>query len=198
MIHRTLMVAGALALAGPALAQVNYNEATAGELSANRLAPTNLGSFGLGLNTLTGTFGRFGTTSDFDIDYATFTVPAGMQLDRLRVLTADVGGAVSFLGIEAGSQISVPYDTVDSSTLLGWSHFESANQGQDILAAVGAGPGAIGFQGALGPGTYTLWIMELSTERSFDYAFEFRLVPAPGPAATVLAGAALVSRRRRR
>lgn len=174
--------------ASQASAAISFNEAAGGDLSNNNLAPTNLGPLGLGLSTISGKFGRplnapeGGPADEPDIDYVTFSVAAGQQMDALFVITSDVGGAFAFIGLEAGPQISVPYDTVDASTLLGWHHYGSADQGQDILLPLSVGPGAIGFTGPLGPGTYTLWIMELDQNRQYDYSFGLRVVPTPAAA----------------
>ena len=191
------------ALSSPATAAITFNEATGGDLSNNNLAPTNIGPLGLGVSVISGRSGLpvNATPGDpelqADIDYATFTIAPGQRIDRLEVLISDVGGAFSFIGIERGPQVSVPYDTVDASTLLGWYHYGSADQGQDILLPLSASPGAIGFDGTLGPGTYTLWIMELDRSRQYDYSFGIRVIPTPGAAGLLGLVAAMTLRRRR-
>jgi len=62
--------------------------------------------------------------------------------------------------------------------------------------------GSLGFglstiTGPLGPGTYTLWLMELDQFRAYDWSFELRVVPAPSTAAVLLGAGVLASRRRR-
>jgi hypothetical protein len=193
----------AAAVAPVSLAAMSVNESSAGDFSNNRLAPTNVGPLGLGLSTIAGKFGRplnppkGGPADEPDIDSVTFTIGAGQQLNQLIVQTADVGGAFAFIGLEAGPQISVPHDTVDASTLLGWHHCGSADLNQDILVPLSVGPGAIGFSGPLGPGTYTLWIMELDQNRQYEFSFGFNVVPVPSIAG-VLAGAGVVVAGRRR
>jgi len=182
------------ALSSPATAAITFNEAIGGDLSNNNLAPTNIGPLGLGVSVISGRSGLpvNATPGDpelqADIDYATFTIAPGQRIDRLEVLISDVGGAFSFIGIERGPQVSVPYDTVDASTLLGWYHYGSADS---------ASPGAIGFDGTLGPGTYTLWIMELDRSRQYDYSFGIRVIPTPGAAGLLGLVAAMTLPRRR-
>ena len=185
------------ALAAPAMAGFTYSESVHGDLSGDRLAPSVLiASFGS--NALSGTIGKSLSGPSLDIDYVTMTVPVGMQLTKLNLIKADVGGAVSFIGVQPGPQVSVPYTTSDASPLLGWHHFGGSEVGTDILQAIGAGPGAIGFAGALGPGQYTFWIMELSTAAAREYAFEFVVIPGPSTTLlTAMSGVMVWSRRRR-
>lgn len=196
-------IALSVGLAAPSLAAITFNEAVNGDASDDPTAPTNLGSLGFGLSTITGKFGRppnaplGGPADEPELDYISFTVPAGGQLDSFRVLSVDIGGAFSFLAIEAGPQVSVPWFTVDPSPLLGWYHYGSVDLNVDILPGMGVGQGAIGFSGPLGPGTYTLWLMELDQFRAYDWSFELRVVPAPSTAAVLLGAGVLASRRRR-
>lgn len=195
-IWATALTAGAASLAS---AGVTYDESVSGDLSDDRLAPSTL-LLGSGLNTLTGTFGISLTSDMPDLDYVTITVPVGYVLDGFTVLAANVGGAFSFVGIQAGSVVTIPYDwTSVNSPLLGWAHFGTASVGSDILGELGAAPGAGGFQGPLGAGNYTLWIMELDTSRAYSYAFGLHLaqVPAPGVLALVALAAGLAVPRRR-
>ncbi len=185
MLHRRFnLVASAAVLfaASTASAGVHYRESVSGDLSDNRLAPTQLGALDLGANTITGQMGpsQPGSIEDFDLDYVTFTVPAGLQLEKFIVLRSDVGGAVSFVGLQAGPRITVPLNQLDPAPLLGWHHYGSADQGLDILRAIAAGAGAQGFRPPLPAGVYTLWIMELDAARDYEYSFELRLGSACG------------------
>lgn len=167
--------AGALAQTG-----VTYTESIHGDLSNDRLHPTPL-SLAPGANTISGAFGRSPVPDVPDLDYLTVTIPAGSQLSSLVLLNANVGGAYSFIGVHPGAQVSIPYTTSNPAPLLGWTHFGNADQGQDILPAIGAGAGAQHFTPPLPAGTYTFWIMELDTAESRSYSFQFNLTAAPPP-----------------
>ena len=194
-------IAVAAGFATPRVAAgVSYLETVDGDLSNDRFAPSLL-TLGSGTNTITGTFGISATPDMPDLDYLTFTVPEGFVLDEFRVLGANVGGAFSFVGVEAGSMISIPWDWSSvESPLLGWAHFGSASVGLDLLPEMGNAPGAAGFDGPLGAGIYSLWIMELNTSREYSYSFGVHLtaVPAPGALAILSLAITIGVRRRRR
>ncbi|MBU6413674.1 MAG: hypothetical protein KGS45_09375 [Planctomycetes bacterium] len=162
-----------------------YNEAIDGDLSDLRLSPTSR-TLELGTQTLSGKFGPSGAQGIPDLDYLTVTVLAGQQISSLFVRGADVGGGASFIGVQQGTQVTVPYTTVDPSPMLGYTHFYTSSVGEDILPLIGIGPGAIGFQGPLGGGQYTFWIMELADDREFSYSFEFEVMRVPAPATATL------------
>lgn len=189
-----------LLIASPALvarAGFSYTESIHGELSDSRLAPSTL-SASYGSNTLSGTIGKSPSPNIPDLDYVTINIPVGMQLTHINLLQVNVGGAVSFIGVQQGPQVTVPYTTSDASPLLGWHHFGGAEQGTDILQAIGAGPGAIGFAGPLGPGQYTFWIMELNTAAARGYSLEFVVVASPASTLLMAMGVAVAMPRRRR
>lgn len=195
-----VLVTLVLAVAGPASAGVIYREAVDGDLSGNRLAPSQL-TLASGSNLISGTFGATTPTSDtLDLDYITVSVPAGLEFHRLVVTDANVGGAVAFLGMEAGSQISVPHTTASAATLLGWAHYGTSSISADLFPEMSVASGAQGFTAPLGAGQYTLWIMELNTSDTFSYGFDLQLRPVPEPGvlpALLVPAAALVRVRRR-
>lgn len=194
----SVAVVAVLAVAAPAVAGITYNETVDGDFSGNRLAPSSL-NLGNGSNLISGTFGSTTPTSDtFDFDYVTVTVPGGMELHKLVVTNANVGGAFAFIGIEAGTQVSVPYNTSSAATLLGWEHFGSTFVGTDLFPAMRVAPGAQGFTGSLPSGQYTLWIMELNTTDVFSYGFDLQVRPIPEPCALGLVGLGTVGLVRRR
>jgi hypothetical protein len=197
-----------LVIFGPALvaaitvnlhAGLVYDEAIDGDFSDDRFQPTTL-TLGAGLNTLTGTFGGPVIPDVLDLDYVTITVPQGYTLDSFLVLNANVGGAFSFIGMEAGPIVTIPWDwTQIKSPLLGWAHFGSASIGVDLLPEMGNAPGAVGFSGPLTAGTYALWIMELESGSPYDYSFGIHLTAVPGaPGLAALALVPLLRGRRRR
>jgi len=195
-LARSVAFSVACWIATPSLAGFTYTESIDGDLSDNRLAPSSLAA-SFGSNILTGTIGKGPNPNGPDLDYVTITIPVSMQLTQLNLLKANVGGAYSFIAIQQGTQVTVPYTTADASPLLGWHHFGGAEQGTDILQAIGAGPGAIGFAGPLGPGQYTFWIMELNTAAAREFSLELILIPGPATAMLGMTGCLLVSARRR-
>ncbi len=170
----------ACTLSATAVAQsgATYTEAVNGDLSNSRFSPTLFPLAG-GVNTITGTFGRTGVPDVHDLDYITITVPAGSVLERFVLSSVDIGGAVSFIGMQTGPQITVPPNTFDSSPLLGWTHFGNGDLGRDLLPAIGAGPGAMGFVPPLPSGVYALWIMELDTASVYSYSFSLTVTTCP-------------------
>jgi hypothetical protein len=184
-----------LAAGAPAQAATVYQESTQGDLSNSGLAPTAI-SVAPGVN------GIAGGAANPDRDYAAFTVPAGYGLESLyvRAGTVTAGLQGSFIGLQAGSQVTVDPDGASAAGLLGWTLFSAADVDQDILARMGtAGAGAAGFTAPLGAGTYSLWLQELGGRSS--YVLDLELVPVPVPAAwSLLLGglAMLVARARKR
>ncbi|MBU3682572.1 MAG: hypothetical protein FGM39_00855 [Phycisphaerales bacterium] len=172
------------------------DEATAGDFSDDRLAPTAV-TLGSGANVIAGMFGISAAGLEHDLDYVRFTVPTGFMLTRMVVQDAYVGGAFSFVGMQAGPVVTIPHtwDSVNSP-LLGWAHFGTSSIGLDLLPTMAMSPGSVGFTAPLGAGTYTLWMMELDGGEPYRYRFGLEVVAVPGPGAAWLA--AVVARRRRR
>ena len=193
----------AIAAAGPAHAADVYLESISGDLSNSGLTPTSL-VFAVGDNRVFGSTGR-GTDGVVDRDYFTFTLLSDTQLIGLEVLpgTTSIGPAtVSFLGLQAGSQVTVNPALPTATELLGWRHYGPNDIGSNILPQVGTGAGAQGFAGPLGPGTYSVWLQETGTG-SANYGFNFLVASVPEPASWAMMlvgfgalGAALRSRRR--
>jgi hypothetical protein len=201
-VHATLATIASLAFALPfATADfVAFDESVSGDASDDRFAPSTA-ALVAGNNTLRGLFGASATPDVHDLDYITFTVPEGHRLTSFVVADANVGGAFSFVGIQAGPIVTIPADwTSVESPLLGWAHFGTSSVGQDILAELGSAPGAEGFTGPLGAGTYALWIMELDSSDAYSYSFSLGVVeiPAPGAIAVLALGALVGSRRSKR
>jgi hypothetical protein len=201
-----VLLALILGLAGGARADViAWNEAVNGEFSKNGLAPTSV-TFVTGTgNDVLGTDGKVVATDPRLPDYFTFTVPNGSALTAIIVLpgTTTAGPlGLSFIGIEAGNQITLPLGPPDGDAtgLLGWRHFSPADIGQDILPAMGTSDfGATGFVPPLGPGNYAIWVMETGVcgPSLCHYGLDFVLAPEPASGAIVLSGLALLTALRR-
>ena len=167
------------------------------DLSNSNTAPTPV-TFGVGDNFITGTTGS-NTITGIDRDYFTFTLAPNQQLTAIMVLegTTSLSGPnpdapLSFIGLEAGSQLTNPGAPVVGE-LLGYTHYGPSLIGTDILDNIAAGPGAQGFSRPLGAGTYSVWIQEANTGTA-HYAFNFvvGMVPEPSTWMMMLAGFGLM------
>lgn len=154
-----------------------YNESVSGDLSNNGLAPTAL-VFGPGSNQVLGTTGRVTAT---DRDYFTITVPVGYQIGQVVELGGtQVGDSVSFIGLEAGPQLTLPTNATTATGLLGWTHYGPVASETDLLPAMRVpDTGSSGFS-VLPSGQYTFWIQDFGAG-TFAYAFDIRLTPTPEP-----------------
>src|SRR5438105_13923016 len=131
-----------LGLAGGARATViAWDEAINGLLSSDGLAPTPLTFIaGTGKEVL-GTYGRAVANGPVDRDYFTFTVGPSSALTEIIVLPGTTAAgplSVSFIGIEAGPQLTLPPTATTAAGLLGWRHLDpAADIGHDILPPIG-------------------------------------------------------------
>jgi len=100
----------------------------------------------------------------------------------------------SFIGMQAGSQVTVLPTATDASGLLGWFHYDSSDVGTDILPLMGtSGFGSSGFNAPLPAGSYSFWVQELSTGTA-PYGFNFILAtPEPASWVILLSGLALIA-----
>lgn len=162
-----------------ALLAGGYDEGVSGDLSGNGLAPTGI-TLDLGSNEIHGTTGR--TAGVVDRDYFTFHVPAGLTLEAVRVLAGTTSGGVgslSFIGLEAGPQLTLGTSPADATSLLGWDHYGPGDIGTDLLPDMAIPQnGSSGFTIPLGEGDYSVWVQELSTG-SFSYNFDFVVGEVP-------------------
>jgi hypothetical protein len=184
-----------------------WNSEDNGPLSTSGLAPTALGPMTLGSNDVFATTGSNATTGVVQLNYFVVTVPVGFALGSITELPGtQVGGALSFIGMEAGPQVTVSPDATTAAGLLGWAHYGPADINTNILPEMAIpAEGSSGFTTPLGPGQYSFWIQELSTG-SFPFGFDLGLVsassvPEPGTLTISLIGLAILSpvllRRRR-
>jgi hypothetical protein len=158
----------------PARAGVVWNEALAGDLSSDPLAPTVIG-FSSGANVVSGSLSQPG--GDLR-DFLTFTLGPGQFLTGL-VLDALVADGAGFQGINSGSASFVP-DADTAANFLGLEFVDGTLVGADMLPALASGLfGSTGFSVPLGPGTYTYVIQEVTPGQASAYQLSFQVVPEP-------------------
>lgn len=163
-----------------------WDEAVDGDLSNSGLAPTAL-VFANGSNFVAGTTGRPVTGAEVDRDYFTFTVPAGSVFTAINVLapTAALGGG-SFIGLQAGTQVTVPFSAPSADGLLGWTLYSADDIGGNLLPLMALPEaGSSGFDVPLGAGSYAVWIQETATGTAV-YNLDFTLTAVPEPATALL------------
>ena len=168
LLHVAALVV--LAASPGAHAAMVWDESVNGDLSNSGLAPTSL-TLNLGSNQILGDTGDGG--QGVDRDYFTFTLASGQALTSIRLLANTfVSGSFSFLGIQAGPQVTVAPSGAGGQLLLGWTHYSMGDIGSDLLPVITP-------SGALSPGTYSVWVQD--TGGPATYGFDFGVTPAVVP-----------------
>lgn len=170
-------------------AQVLWDESVNGDLSGDRFAPTSLGALA------PGAWSVAATSVSGDLEYYTFTIPAGASLVELRLVAFSHPSTISFVAVQHGAVFTEPAVGTNPANLLGWTHFGNTQLGTDILDNLGAGPGSQGFSPPLPSGDYVFWSQETGPS-AVSYRFEFHVVPAS--ATTLALALAIVPCARRR
>src|SRR5262245_44299501 len=170
MLRRIVLLSILTALSGaaPALGATLHDEGVNGDLSNDRLNPT-AHVLSPGSNVL------FATMGPSDLDYLTLSLPQGLTLDQIMLVSHSGDSFVSFIAVQSGATFTVPPTTATASGLLGWAHFGGFST--DLLASMSTGAGAIGFTPPLRAGTYTFWLQEV--DAPVQYALDFKVSAVP-------------------
>ena len=160
-----------------------YSESSNGDLSNDGLNPTPI-TLGAGSNDIVGTTG--GATAPNTRDYFTVFVPSNLRLVSLIERAGTQAGNVGFLGVESGTQVTLPTNTTSAAGLLGWIHYPPAATDTDILPTMAvAANGSSGFVPPLGAGNYAFWLQD-SSPGTFAYDFSIVLASVPEPSVFAL------------
>lgn len=173
-LAQSVLALAALAASARAVpAGVVHDESLHGDLSGNRLEPTQL-TLSVGDNLL------IATSVSGDREYVTLTVPAGGMLSQILLDDYVSFDRTAFIGMQAGSTFTEPTSGTNVANLLGWTHFGDAffHVGTDILDDIAAGAGARGFTPPLPSGPYTFWIQQTGAAPT-SYRLNVVVVDAP-------------------
>lgn len=164
----SLLFLTALASASPAISQ-SYDEAASGDLSNDRLDPTDINLL-TSVTTVTAT--QRGTPT-VDRDYFTVFVPAGQRLSGLFVdaYTSNPSFNFAFMGFEAGEVMSVNPTAPTPTSLLGGIIYGTPDIGTDVLPTSGTLAGAIGFVPPLPAQPYTFWLNQTGPSSTVTLRF---------------------------
>ena len=176
-------------MAASAMADIVWDEDVDGSLSTDRFNTTDFGTLNLGSNNM------IADTVSGISKFFTFTIAEGEELSAMILDEWISEDDLGFLGVVTGDFFSVDPSNPDVTQLLGYVHHGDTFVGEDILPAMGQGPGSIGFTGPLGAGTYSFWIRQGGADLTTQ-DINFVVTPAPG-AFALLGVAGLILRRRR-
>ncbi len=183
-------------LGAAAHADVIWRESVNGDFSNNGLSPTAL-SLALGDNSIIGVTGDPGT--GVDRDYFSINVPLGYVLRHVILLdNTTISGGASFIGMQAGPQMTVQPTGAGSENLMGFAHYDPSMANTDLLRFLAPSLATSGVPN----GTYSFWVQELGgpVDYGFDFVVEQSPVPIPGAGFLLMSGAiglALLGRRGR-
>jgi hypothetical protein len=170
VFHR-VAIALACLWTGAAQATVIWDESTNGDLSGNGLSPTPI-SVSMGVNRILGSTGNSG--QGVDRDYFRITVPPGAALTAITLLdNTSVSGGASYIGIQAGPQVTVTTTGGGAENLVGSGHYGNDQIGSDLLPSIKLGP-----PGPYAAGTYSVWVQD--TGGPATYGFDFVVSPVAG------------------
>lgn len=178
----------------PVSGQVVFDESVDGELSNDRLNPTEI-SLSLGTNVIAGEIGengQSGATDGSDADFFTFELAAGLEVDSIAFTRSGTGR--SFVGYAVGDQITSP---INSGGITAGGLF---SDGDDASTVDGVGLATIASILPLQDGDHT-FVFQETASGTFDYSVSFNVVsavPEPSSIAILSFGGVVMMARRRR
>ncbi len=176
-------------------AEVVYSEAVDGELSTDSMAPSDLGLFTIGTNTVAGQVTDIGVEGANDTaDVFTFEIGAGSKLDTivLSSFTSTLPSQAIFIGLDSGDVFDLTKEQINDpfgpnvSLILGGTTVGVTDIGQDILDNLRlAGSSGIGvpFTTPLGAGKYSIYLQENRNPSNYLFSFNVSAVPEPSSVA---------------
>ena len=172
-----------------------FNEATDGDASSDAANPTIL-NLSVGSNLVSGTVVNSNDIDVGDIDFFSFTIPEGQTLDAI-FLPSFAPDNTGFHAISAGATGIVPSgpNAGDPSQFLGSAHLGPSDD--NLLPDLGTPLAGTGFEGPLGPGTYS-YIIQQTSDLVSSYTVDFSVVPEPAAGSLLVCGIVLLSGLRRR
>jgi hypothetical protein len=208
MFRTAIITLAAALLAAPALA-TDYDEAVSGDLSSDATTPTAIGSLTAHDNHISGATipsGPFNPVTHslavVDNDYLNFVIPVGRKLSAITIAYGSVIEPTDrmFFGIASGYGVSVDPSFSSAAGLLGWTLIGKSMIGTNVLPALGqsapanfpAVPGATGFTGSLGAGSYTLWLLDGDSPARYKLDLVTSQVPEPAAWAMMVTGFGLI------
>lgn len=224
ILHACFAVAVCVLLSPQAFAAtvtfVEDESSPATTLSRNNLAPTMLGTFGVGVSSVSGSVANSRTAAR-TTDFYSFEIAPGTQLESIYMTAANVGTNISFVGMSEGS--TFPYLGIDQFGDINGDYagigaltfgdvnpafpllffdstipsFPNSNRPFFDLAEQNGAPA--GYITPVGPGTYTMFAQEWNSPSTYTLEFTVSAIPEPSSFALLglCSGLAVVRRRRR-
>jgi hypothetical protein len=204
----------ALLAVAPARATI-YNEATSGDLSNDKAAPTAL-TLTPGFNSVIGTVAGFPVFGGTDPqDWVSFTIPTGFVMISYVNARYNSSDDQGFTGFQFGSSFPGGVDSeFDAANYAGYAHFGTEATNPDgtppsstvgvnllpLMADPSFAPGTTGFTPPLAAGTYTFLIQQ-GDPSTTGYRFNMAVRPVPESGSSLcllgMGGLAILALRRR-
>lgn len=183
---------GAVSTLAPA--QILWQESLQGDLSDDRLDPTDF-ALAEGGQLLLGVLSGGDGEGNIDRDYFSVSVPAGAVLARMDLIQYFSQDFAAFIGIDRGPVFSISPEEATPDALFGWALFGGEEIGEDLLPLMGEN--GTGFMPPLPEGVYTFWVQQTGEATVWAANFFVEEVPGPGAVWVLALGVTRMSRRRR-
>jgi hypothetical protein len=204
LLQIAALSAAMLGAMGAVANATDYYEGVQGDLSDSPGSPTFIGGLTLGDNYVTGSTipsgdlipGGHGALTNQDNDFFSFTIANG---EVLKSFTLDSDSSITpgdrfFLGIYPTGSASVDPSNPTPDGLLGYTLPGTDQLGKDLLPDLAASdepgfpPLPSHFSGALGAGTYTVWLVDGDAPVSYELNLGVGSVPEPSTWMLMIAG----------